>query len=63
MALPTLETLKPKFRRGTVVLTDNVISAAKGYAELLAYIRDPTNGFQTMTLPFEGGFEMSVYNA
>jgi hypothetical protein len=43
------------------VLTDNTISGAQGYADLLAFLRDPNNGFQNLTLPFTNGFEMSVY--
>lgn len=48
-------------KKGAVVLTDNTISGAQGYADLLAYLRDPANSFQNMTLPFTNGFEMSVY--
>lgn len=48
-------------RRGAVILTDNTISGAEGYADLLTYLRDPHSGFQNMTLPFTNGFEMSVY--
>ncbi|KAL4881101.1 S-adenosyl-L-methionine-dependent methyltransferase [Aspergillus karnatakaensis] len=61
LALPTLKTVQPHLRHGAVVLTDNTISGAKGYAELLAYLRDPESGFRNMTLPFTNGFEMSVY--
>ncbi|KAH8423413.1 O-methyltransferase [Aspergillus melleus] len=61
LALPTLKTVLPRFRPGAVVLTDNTISGAKGYADLLAFLRNPENGFQNMTLPFTNGFEMSVY--
>ncbi|OJJ05159.1 hypothetical protein ASPVEDRAFT_31565 [Aspergillus versicolor CBS 583.65] len=61
LALPTLKTVLPRLRPGAVVLTDNTISGAKGYADLLAYLREPANGFQNMTLPFTNGFEMSVY--
>ncbi|RAL07804.1 O-methyltransferase [Aspergillus homomorphus CBS 101889] len=61
LALPTLKTVLPRMRRGAVVLTDNTISGAKGYADLLAFLRAPENGFQNMTLPFTNGFEMSVY--
>ncbi|KAK1147347.1 hypothetical protein N8T08_001424 [Aspergillus melleus] len=61
LALPTLKTVLPRFRPGAVVLTDNTISGAKGYADLLAFLRTPENGFQNMTLPFTNGFEMSVY--
>ncbi|KAL4895029.1 O-methyltransferase [Aspergillus ambiguus] len=61
LALPTLKTVLPRLRPGAVVLTDNTVSGAKGYADLLAYLRAPENGFQNMTLPFTNGFEMSVY--
>ncbi|KAF9886538.1 hypothetical protein FE257_011309 [Aspergillus nanangensis] len=61
LALPTLKTVLPSLRPGAVVLTDNTISGAKGYADLLAFLRAPENGFQNMTLPFTNGFEMSVY--
>lgn len=62
LALPTLKTVLPRLRPGAVVLVDNTISGAQGYADLLAYLRTPANGFQNMTLPFTNGFEMSVYN-
>ncbi|CAK1356363.1 unnamed protein product [Cercospora beticola] len=61
LSLPTLKTVLPNLRHGAVVLTDNTISGADGYKDLLAYLRDPQNGFQNMTLPFTNGFEMSVY--
>ncbi|KAH6957772.1 O-methyltransferase [Ilyonectria sp. MPI-CAGE-AT-0026] len=61
VALPTLKTVQPKLKYGAVVLTDNTTKGAKGYADLLGYLRDPENGFRNMTLPFNGGFEMSVY--
>ncbi|KAL6410896.1 O-methyltransferase [Ilyonectria robusta] len=61
LALPTLKIVQPKLRYGAVVLTDNTISGAEGYADLLSYLRSPENGFRNMTLPFTNGFEMSVY--
>ncbi|OQE15669.1 hypothetical protein PENSTE_c027G00576 [Penicillium steckii] len=61
LALPTLKVVLPRLRPGAVVLTDNTIKGNKGYADLLAYLRTPENGFQNMTLPFTNGFEMSVY--
>ncbi|OJJ29732.1 hypothetical protein ASPWEDRAFT_63264 [Aspergillus wentii DTO 134E9] len=61
LSLPTLKTVLPRLRPGAVVLTDNTISGAKGYADLLAYLRAPENGFFNQTLPFTNGFEMSVY--
>ncbi|KAF2811955.1 uncharacterized protein BDZ99DRAFT_414607 [Mytilinidion resinicola] len=61
LALPTLKTVLPKLRYGAVVLADNTTSGAKGYADLLAYLRAPENGFHNTTLPYTNGFEMSVY--
>ncbi|KAK7421138.1 hypothetical protein QQZ08_010068 [Neonectria magnoliae] len=61
LALPTLKIVQPKLRYGAVILIDNTISGAEGYADLLAYLRAPENGFPNMTLPFTNGFEMSVY--
>ncbi|KAH6691316.1 O-methyltransferase [Plectosphaerella plurivora] len=61
LALPTLKTVLPALRRGAVVLTDNTISSADGYKDLLEFLREPANGFQNQTLPFTNGFEMSVY--
>ena len=61
LALPTLKTVLPKPGHGAVVLTDNTISGVEGYKDLLAFLRDPKNGFQNSTLPFTNGFEMSVY--
>ncbi|GJC93119.1 O-Methyltransferase [Colletotrichum higginsianum] len=61
LALPTLKVVLPRLRKGAVVLTDNTISGAEGYKDLLSFLRTPQNGFQNMTLPFTNGFEMSVY--
>lgn len=61
LALPTLLTVKNRLRRGAVVLIDNTISGAAGYEVLLSYLRDTSNGFVQMTLPFTNGFEMCTY--
>ncbi|KAF7122910.1 hypothetical protein CNMCM5793_001021 [Aspergillus hiratsukae] len=61
MALPALKLVQPKLRYGAVVVTDNTLSSAEGYKELLAYVRAPGSGFSTLTLPYKGGLEMSVY--
>ena len=60
MARPALELIAPRLRPGAIVCADNVIMAAPAYGPYFEFIRDPANGFLTMTLPFEGGFEMSV---
>ncbi|KAH2766952.1 hypothetical protein KXV55_002813 [Aspergillus fumigatus] len=61
LALPTLQLLKPKLRPGAVVISDMTQIARGLYKELLDYIHDPKNGFRTMTTPFNGGLEMTVY--
>ncbi len=61
LALPTLKLIQPRLRPGAVVLTDNTISSAEGYKDLLNYLRAEGSGFANMTLPFTNGFEMSVY--
>jgi hypothetical protein len=49
-----------RLRAGAIVVTDNIARRRSDYREFLAYVSDPANGFSTMTLPFEGGLEMSV---
>ncbi|KAF4196865.1 hypothetical protein CNMCM8694_004125 [Aspergillus lentulus] len=61
MALPTLKLVQPKLRYGAVVVADNTLSSAEGYKDLLEYVRAPGSGFSTLTLPYKGGLEMSVY--
>ncbi len=60
MALPALERVAPRLRPGAVVCADNTISASRSYGAYFDFIRAPENGFRTQTLPFDGGFEMSV---
>ncbi|KAJ7753795.1 S-adenosyl-L-methionine-dependent methyltransferase [Mycena metata] len=62
LALPTLKLVQPKMKKGAVVLADNTLTAAEGYKELLEYLRAPNSGFTNLTLPYDGGFEMSVYS-
>jgi len=62
MALPALQLIAPYLRPGAVICADNTAAprARAGYADFFAFIEDPANGLRTMTLPFEGGFEMTV---
>jgi len=43
-----------------IVVCDNTQTYRDAYADYLAFINDPVNGFRTMTLPFDGGLELSV---
>ncbi|XHF96460.1 hypothetical protein AWENTII_000096 [Aspergillus wentii] len=61
MALPTLKLIQPRMRHGAVVIADNTIKGARGYEDLLNYLRAPDSGFTNLTLPYTNGLEMSVY--
>jgi predicted O-methyltransferase YrrM len=61
MARPALEMIHPHLRTGAVVVCDNTGIQRTEYADYLSFLDDPANGFRTMTLPFEGGFEFSVF--
>jgi len=60
--LPILKMLAPHLRQGGVVLADNVLSPfiKKTLAEYVAYMQDDSNGFVSVTVPFQDGFEYSV---
>lgn len=60
MALPALKIVASKLRPGAIVLCDNTAQYARRYADYLGFVRDPANGFQSMTLPMKGGLELSV---
>ena len=60
LACPVLELVAPHLRPGAIVATDNTAKRRPAYGALLAYLGDPANGFITQTLPFDGGFEISV---
>lgn len=62
IARPALDLLLPHLRTGAVICTDNTAGewARKSYATFFEVINDLANRIRTMTLPFKGGFEMSV---
>jgi predicted O-methyltransferase YrrM len=60
LALPALLLVAPLMRRGAIAIADNTVTYRKAYADYFAYLEDPTNGFITQTLPFEGGLEVSI---
>ena len=60
MARPALELASPRLRPGAIVICDNTKQYRSEYADYFAFLVDPANGFRTMTLPFEGGLEISV---
>lgn len=60
MARPGLELVAPHLRSGAIVVCDNTRAYREAYSDYFDFINDPANGFRTMTLPFEGGLELSV---
>jgi predicted O-methyltransferase YrrM len=60
MARPAIELIAPHLSDGAVVVCDNTKDHRASYADYFAFLNDPVNGFTTMTLPFQGGLELSV---
>jgi predicted O-methyltransferase YrrM len=58
MARPGLELVTPCLKPGAIVVCDNTERHRSEYADYLAFLG--ANGFRTMTLPFDGGLELSV---
>src|SRR5260221_460456 len=62
--LPVLDILKPKLRKGSVVVADNIrhpFIVRKTMARYVACMHDPANGFRSTTLPIGSGIEYSVF--
>lgn len=53
LALEVLEVLEPKLRRGAIVVNDNEEE------DYLAYVRDPRNGYRSLSIPWKGSTELS----
>jgi predicted O-methyltransferase YrrM len=60
VARPSLELVSPSLRTGAIVACDNTTSCADEYRDYFEFVNDPANRFRTMTVPFEGGFEITV---
>lgn len=57
LCLPVLGLLEPRLRPGTLVVADDVdLGSLRPY---LDYVRDPANGYQSVTFPVEDGMEIS----
>jgi predicted O-methyltransferase YrrM len=54
LARQMMEIITPQLRIGGIVINDNA------EPDYLDYIRDPANGFCSMSLPLKGGTELSV---
>ena len=60
VALPALELISPRLRTGAIVACDNTTVDIAEYHGYFEFVNDPKNRFQTLTVPFKGGFELSV---
>ncbi len=60
VALPALERVSSSLRPGAIVACDNTTVDADEYRDYFDFVNDPTNRFRTMTVPFLGGFELTV---
>ena len=58
LARPALELVTPYLKSGAIVVCDNTEQYRSDYADYFEFLR--TSGFRTMTLPFDGGLELSV---
>ena len=57
LCLPVLRLLEPRLAPGTLVVADDV--EMPGLQPYLAYVRDPANGYESVTFPVEDGMEIS----
>ena len=60
MARPALELVAPALRPGAAVVCDNTTQFRDPYREYFEFVNDRKNGLRTVTLPFEGGLELTV---
>jgi predicted O-methyltransferase YrrM len=60
MARSAIELIAPHLSEGAIVVCDNTLDHRAFYADYFAFLNDPANRFTTMTLPFQGGLELSV---
>jgi hypothetical protein len=52
--------VSPSLRPGAIVACDNTTSAADEYRDYFKFVNDPGNCLRTMTVPFQGGLELTV---
>jgi predicted O-methyltransferase YrrM len=59
LCLPVLRLLEPKLAPGALVAADD--SSFANMADYLAYVRDPANGYVSVSFPVEDGVELSSW--
>ncbi|HEX4060643.1 MAG TPA: class I SAM-dependent methyltransferase [Streptosporangiaceae bacterium] len=59
LCLPVLRLLEPKLAPGALVAADD--NSQANMADYLGYVRDPANGYVTVSFPVEDGMEISSW--
>ena len=59
--LPVLQAVEPNLRPGALIHADDVGKFGKGAVPYLEYVRDPSNGFISVSLGDYQGFELSSW--
>jgi predicted O-methyltransferase YrrM len=59
LTLPVLRLLEPKLAPGALIAADD--SSFANMADYLAYVRDPANGYASVSFPVEDGVEISSW--
>jgi predicted O-methyltransferase YrrM len=57
--LPVLRLLEPRLVPGALVVADDTVSAAGDMADYLAFVRNPANGFLSVSFPESDGMEIT----
>ncbi len=60
VAKPALKLVSPYLLTGAVVVCDNTTVDRGEYDDYFEFVENPANRFRTMTLPFQGGLELTV---
>ena len=58
--LPVLRLLEPRLTAGALVLADDTISQAADMPDYLSYVRDPANGYLSVSFPESDGLEITL---
>lgn len=60
VAREALELVSPSLRPGAIVVCDNTSVDIAEYGPYFEFVNNPKNRLRSMTVPFKGGFEISV---
>lgn len=60
VALPALEIVSSNLRPGAIIACDNTAVETNEYRDYFEFVHDSRNRLRTMTVPFSGGFELTV---